>query len=78
MSMFYWYVKSAFINTFACFHYHTTNEDFISCNTNLAFKNTIIYNFIGYALGVSVDRGILVEQPIRTCLTHLTTFQQLV
>jgi hypothetical protein len=71
MSMFYWCVESAFINTFACSHYHTANEDFVSHNTNLAFRSAVIYNFIGYALGVSVDRGILAEQPIRTRLNIL-------
>jgi hypothetical protein len=54
-------VESALINVFTCFHYYTTNENFVSHNTNLAFRNAIIYNFIRYALGISVDRGILVE-----------------
>jgi hypothetical protein len=71
MSIFYWCMESVFINAFACFHYYTANEDFVSCNTNLAFKNIVIYNFIGYALGISVDKDILAEQPIRTCLNTL-------
>jgi hypothetical protein len=64
MFMFYWYVESAFINAFACSHYHIANKDFISCNTNLVFKNIIIYNFIRYALGVNINKSILVEQLI--------------
>jgi hypothetical protein len=57
---------------FACFHYHNTaNKDFVSRNTNLAFKSIVIYNLIRYALGINVDKGILVEQPIRTCLNTL-------
>jgi hypothetical protein len=72
MSMFYWCVESAFINMFVYFYYYnTTNKDFVFRNTNLAFKSIVIYNFIRYALGISVDKGILVEQPIRTCLNIL-------
>jgi hypothetical protein len=52
-------VESAFINAFACL-----NKDFVFHNTNLAFKSIVIYNLIRYALGVSVDKGILAEQPI--------------
>jgi hypothetical protein len=74
MSMFYWCVESVLINAFACFHYHTANKDFVSHNTNLAFKSAIIYNFIGYVLGVSVDRSILAKQLIRT---HLNTLDNL-
>jgi hypothetical protein len=59
-------VESVFINAFACFYYYIVNEDFIFFYTNLVFRNAIIYNFIGYALGVNVDKGIL--QPIQTCL----------
>jgi hypothetical protein len=64
-------MESAFINAFAYSHYHTANEDFISRNTNLAFKSTIIYNLIRYILGVSVDKGILTEQLIQTRLNTL-------
>jgi hypothetical protein len=65
LSIFYWYVENALINVFACFHYHNTaNKDFVFCNINLTFRSAVIYNLIGYALGVSVDRGILAEQPI--------------
>jgi hypothetical protein len=67
-------VESVLINVFTCFHYYITNKDFVSRNTNLIFRNIIIYNFIGYALGVSVDKGILAEQPIRT---HLNTLDNL-
>jgi hypothetical protein len=74
MSMFYWCVESALINAFAYFHYHTVNENFVSHNTNLTFKSTIIYNFIGYVLGVRVDKSILAKQPIRT---HLNTLDNL-
>jgi hypothetical protein len=71
MFIFYWYVESALINAFAYSHYHTANKDFVSHNTNLAFRNAIIYNFIRYELGISVDKSILVEQPIRTRLNTL-------
>jgi hypothetical protein len=64
-------VESALINAFACFQLYTTNKNFVFHNTNLAFKNAIIYNFIGNALGICVDKGILVEQPIRTRLNTL-------
>jgi hypothetical protein len=59
-------VESVFINAFACFHYHTINKNLVFYNINLIFKSIIIYNLIRYALGVSVDKGIL--QPIQTCL----------
>jgi hypothetical protein len=74
MSMFYWYVESALINAFAYFHYQITNENFVSHNTNLVFRSAIIYNFIGYALGFNVNKGILAEQPIRTRLNTLDNF----
>jgi hypothetical protein len=72
--MFYWYVESAYINAFACFHYHIANEDFVFHNTNLAFRNTIIYNFIRYVLDISVDRSILVEQLIQIYLNIFDNF----
>jgi hypothetical protein len=59
---------------FACSHYHTTNEEFVSRNTNLALRSIVIYNLIRYALDISVDKGILAEQPIRTCLNTLDNF----
>jgi hypothetical protein len=75
MSMFYWYVESVFINTFTCFHYYNiANEDFVSYNTNLVFRSTIIYNFIGYVLDINVDKGILAGQLIQT---YLNTFDNL-
>jgi hypothetical protein len=69
--MFYWYVESVFINAFICSYYHIANENFVFHNINLVFKSIIIYNFIKYILGINVDKGILAEQPIRTCLNTL-------
>jgi hypothetical protein len=71
MFMFYWCVESALINVFTCFHYYIANEDFVSHNTNLTFRSAVIYNFIRYTLGISVNKSILVEQPIRTHLNIL-------
>jgi hypothetical protein len=68
--MFYWCVESVLINAFACSYYHTTNENFVSRNINLVFRSAIIYNLIKYVLGISIDKGILVEQP-----THSNIFK---
>lgn len=71
LSLFYWMVESAIINAFVCSRYHDFNENFPYTKSHLTFRSTIIYNLIGYALNVNIDRVVSAEPPIRTRLNTI-------